>query len=104
MLNRKKRRDLVMPQDHLAFWIENKPNVEEPIFDFRMFCFCLGYDECVVLFGDFTQFFGLLTWNIDGALSRELDMIDVEYLIIESLQCSFGEGNEPDRKIKTGEP
>jgi len=31
--------------DHLAFWIENKPNVEEPIFDFGMLRFCLGHDE-----------------------------------------------------------
>ena len=101
VLNGEERRNLVVLQDHLAFWIENKPNVEEPIFDLRVTSFGLGYDKGIVLSGDFSEFFGLLARDVDGTFSCKLHMIEIKHFIIEGLKCSFREGNQPDRKVQT---
>jgi hypothetical protein len=89
-----------VPQDHLALGIKDEADIKETVLDFGVASFGLGHDEGIVLFGDFAQFFGLLAWNVDGALSCKLDVIEVKYLVIKSLKCAFRKGDESHGKIK----
>src|SRR5581483_12444689 len=73
MLDGKERRDFVVLQNHFALWIEDEADVEETILNFGMSRLRLGHNEGVVGAGNFAQRLGLLTGNIDGSFSGELD-------------------------------
>src|SRR5579884_2306909 len=104
MFDGEKRRDLVVLQDNFALWVEDEADVKETILDLRMASFGLSDDKRVVGASDLAKRGGLLTGDIDRAFSCKLDVIEVEHLIIEALQGSFGKGDQSDRQIETGEP
>jgi hypothetical protein len=45
--------------------IEDEADIEIAVFDFGMVRFGLGHNKSMVLFGDFAQFLGLFTRNVD---------------------------------------
>src|SRR5262244_1559859 len=100
VLDRKEGRDLIMSEDHLASRIDDEANIEEPVFQIGMARLSLGDDEGLILARQLAQLLGLLAWDIDGAFTRELHMIEVEHLIVESLQRPFGQGDESDGEIQ----
>src|SRR5437867_3985664 len=64
----------------------------------------LRHDERVVLLGDLAELFGLLAWNIDRALPGEGRVVEVEHFIVERLQRSLREGDQPHRNIEARQP
>ncbi len=102
VLNGEEWRDFVVLQDHLTLRVENETDVEETIFDLRMLCLCLGHDKGVIRFRYLAKRFSFFTGNIDSAFPGERDMVEVEYLIVKCLECSFREGNQPNWKVEAG--
>src|SRR5262245_46977542 len=99
MLHREERRHLVMLQDDLTFRVQDEPNVEEAIREIGMTGFGLGDDESIVGTCDLAQLIGFFARDIDRALTRELDMVEVEHFVIESLECPFRKSDQPDWQI-----
>src|SRR5579864_7065872 len=96
MLDWKERRDFVVPQDDLAFRIEDKSDIEVPILPVGMVRLGLGHDEGVVFAGDDAKRLGLSAGNVDRALLRELDVIEIQNLVVEALQRTLGQCNQTD--------
>src|SRR5438105_10027959 len=93
-----------MLQNNFTVRIEDKPDIEEAVFNFRVARFGLGNNERIIFLRQLAQFFGLLTGNVDSTFARKLDVIEVEHLVVEPLQGSFGKSNQSDGEIKAGEP
>ena len=104
MFDRKQWRDLVMLQNHLALGVENEADVEEAVFDIRVTCFGLCYDKGIVGASDGAECFGLFARNVDGAFSGKLHVIEIQDLVIKTLQRAFGEGDEAYGQIQAGQP
>ena len=104
MLDRKQRRHLVVAQDDLALGIENEADVEEAILPVGMVRLGLGHDEGVVLAGERAERFGLWAGEVNCALARVLHVVEVEYLVVEGLQCALGQRDQAHRQIEAGEP
>src|SRR5207247_7980990 len=64
----------------------------------------LRHREGVVLLRDLTEELGLLAWNIDRALPREGRVVEVEHLVVERLQGTLRERDEPHRNVEAREP
>ena len=93
-----------MLQNYFPLWIEDKPNVEEAIFQVGVAGFSLGHDERVVLARNLPQFFRFLARNVNGALARELRVVQIKHLVVEGLQGAFRKSNQPHRNIKGRKP
>ena len=104
VLNGKQRRDLVVLQDHLTLGVENEPDIEEAVLKIRMPRLGLRHDESVVLLGDLAEVLGLLPRNVDRTFARELHVIQVQDLIVETLQRALGKGNQSHRQIQARQP
>src|SRR2546428_1920542 len=104
VLDGEERRDLVMLEDDLAARIDDEPDVEEAVLEIGMLRLRLGHDEGVVLLRDLAQLLRLLARNIDGALSREGGMVEIENFVVEGLKRSFRKRDEPHREIQAREP
>ncbi len=52
-----------------------------------MACLLLCHNVGVVRLRYLAQHLGLFAWYIDGAFPGELHMIEIEYFIVELLQC-----------------
>src|SRR5215467_7707400 len=104
MLDRQQRHDLVMPKDHLAFRAENEPDVEEAPGELRMTRLGLRHYERVPLPGQPPQVVGLRARDVDRAFGGELLVVEVEDLVIETLQGAFGYGDEPHRQVQARQP
>src|SRR5712692_7048182 len=102
MLDWKQRRDFVMPQDYFTRRIEYKSDIEVPILPVGMPRLGLSHDEGVVLAGDDAKRLGLSARNVDRALLRELDMIQIQNLVVEALQRTLGQRNQTDWQLKAG--
>src|SRR5262245_61200529 len=64
----------------------------------------LRYDEGPVLAGDLAQLLGLLPGNVDGALAGELHVVEVEDLVVETLEGALGKRDEAHREIQARQP
>src|SRR5262245_56686069 len=93
-----------MREDDLAPGVDDESHVEEAVLEIGVAGLGLGHDEGVVLLGDVTQELRLLPGDVDGALSRELDMIQVEHLVVEALERALREGDEPHGDVEAGQP
>jgi hypothetical protein len=100
MLHGEQGRNFVVPQDDFAFWIQNESDVEEAIGPFWMMRLGLSHDESVVLAGDCAQRAGFRSRNVDRAVAGELGVIQVQYLVIETLQSAFRQSYQSHRKVK----
>jgi len=91
-------------ENYLSLRVDNKADVEEAVFQVGVSRLGLGDDDSVVLARDFPQFFGFFPGYVDGALPRELHMIEIEYLVVEGLQSPFGDCDETHRNTQGGKP
>src|SRR5215469_11877587 len=98
------RHDLVVLQDDLAGRVEDEADVEEPTWELRVPGLRLAHHERVPLPGELAQVVGLRPGHVDRALTCERLVVQVENLVVEALQGAFRDGDEPDGKIKAGQP
>jgi hypothetical protein len=54
----------------------------------------LRHHEGAVLLGDLAERLRLLAGDVDGALARERDVVEIEDLVVEGLQRALGEGDQ----------
>ena len=104
VLDRKERRDFIVLEDYLALRVEDEAHVKKAVGPIGMTRLSLRHDEGLILAGNFAECLCLFSRNVDGACSGELCVIEVEHLVVERLQSTFGKGDEPDRKVQAGEP
>src|SRR5580700_3925324 len=104
MLHGEERRNLVVPKDDFALWIEDESYVEKPIFPVGMVCLSLSHDKGVVFTCYGTERIGFRPGNIDRAFARVLNVVQVEHLVVKALQGSLWQSNQADRQFKAGEP
>src|SRR4051812_40778484 len=93
-----------MLQDHVAFRIDDETDVEEAILPVGMAGFGLSDDESIVLACELAEIRGLLTRDVDCAFAGELNMIEIQHLVVESLQSAFGKRDQSHRKIEARQP
>ena len=89
-----------MLENHLAFGVDDESHVEESILQVGMPSLGLRHDERVVFARYLAQFFGFVSGNVDGTFTRKLHMIEIEDLIVESLQSAFGKGDEAHGEVE----
>src|SRR4029077_19100706 len=102
MLDWKQRRNFIVLEDDFTFRIEDKSDIEVPILPVGMPRLGLGHDERVVLTRDDAQRLGLSARNVDRALARELDVIQIQNLVVEALQCTLGQRNQTHWQLEAG--
>src|SRR5262249_3508440 len=100
MLDWKEGRDFIVLEDHLTLRVEDEAHVKKAVGPIGMTRLRLRHDEGLILAGNFAEFLCLFSRNVNGTLSRELCVIEVEHLVVERLQSTFGKGNEPDREVQ----
>jgi hypothetical protein len=66
--------------------------------------FRLRHQEGVPLPGELTEIVCLRARDVDRAFPREIFVIEIKNLVIETLQCAFGDGDEPHRQVQAGQP
>src|SRR5580704_2024927 len=64
----------------------------------------LSHQEGVPLPGQRAEVVGLRPGDVNRALPRERLVIEVENLVVETLQCAFGYSDEPYRQVQAGQP
>ena len=64
----------------------------------------LGDDEDVVLARDLSELVRLLPRDVDGALPGERGVVEVQHLVVERLERSLREGDQPDRDREARQP
>ena len=64
----------------------------------------LRHHERPVLLRDLAELGRFLAGDVDRALARELDVIEIEHLVVEALERAFGERDQPHREIEAREP
>ena len=99
MLDREQWRHLVMLEDDLALRVEDEADVEEAIRPIRMMRLGLRHNECVVLLCDCAQRVGFAAGNVDCAFTRERDVVEIEYLVVEALQRAFWYRDQTHRQL-----
>src|SRR5229473_2460659 len=104
MFNGEERRDLVMLEVYFALRVDNKADIEIAIRYFWMVRLRLGHNEGIVRLRYLSQCLCLFTGDVDGTFTGKLDVIEVKHFIVEALQSTFGESDQANRQIKTGEP
>src|SRR5262249_4209258 len=104
MLDREQGRYLVVLQDDFAGRIQNKSDIEETIFPVGMPRLGLRDYEALILSRDAAERIGFLARKVDRAFTGELGVIEVEHLVIESLQRTLRQSDEPNRQFQAGEP
>src|SRR5712691_2506839 len=104
MLDREQRNYLVMPENHLAIRAEDEADVEETPGEFGMTGLGLGHQESVPLPCQPAQIVRLGPRVVNRALGRELLVIEVKDLVVETLQGTFGDRDEPHRQVQAGQP
>src|SRR6185312_17556787 len=63
-----------------------------------------SYDERVVAAGEGGEEIGLRAGDVDRALARERDVVEVQHLVVERLQPAFGDGDQADGQVEAGQP
>ena len=58
----------------------------------------------IVVTRDGAERVGLGTGNIDRAFARELDVIEIEHLVVETLQCALGQRDQTHRQLEARQP
>ena len=53
---------------------------------------------------ELAQRLGLLARDVDRALAREVDVVEVQDLVVEALKRSLGDGDQPHREVEAGQP
>src|SRR5262249_9756531 len=104
VLDREQRHDLVVFEDHLAVWADDESDVEEAPGELRMAGLRLRHQKGVPLPRELAEIVGLRARDVNRAFPRELLVVDVEDLVVESLQGAFGDGDEPHRQVQAGQP
>src|SRR5208337_1994435 len=104
MLHGEEGRNLVVPKDDFALWIEDESHVEEPIFPVGMVSLGLPHDKGVVFTRDGAERIGFRAGNIDCTFARVLNVVQVQYLVGKALQGSLWQSNQTDRQFKAGKP
>jgi hypothetical protein len=64
----------------------------------------LGHDERVVLSRNLPQFFSFFARYVNRTFTRELDMVKIEHFVVERLQSSLWEGDQPHGDIESRQP
>ena len=93
-----------MPEDDFALWIEDESHVEKPIFPIGMVRLGLRHNEGVVFTCDSAERIGFRAGDIDCAFARVLNVVQIEYLVVEALQGALWQRNQADRQFKAGKP
>jgi hypothetical protein len=93
-----------VPENDLPARVDDEADVEVAVLQVGMARLGLGHDERAVLLGDLAEGFRLLAGNVDRALARERDVVEIEHLVVEGLQRAFGKGDQPDGQIQARQP
>ena len=104
VLDRQQRDHLVVPQDDLALGAEHEPDVEEPAGELGVARLGLPHHERVPLPRQRGQRVRLRAGDVDRALPRERLVVQVEHLVVEALQRTLRDGDQPDRQVQAGQP
>src|SRR5262249_4926042 len=84
--------------------VDDEADVEVAIFEFRVPRLGLSHHVRPVLVREVAQGFRLWPRDVDGALAREVHVVEVKDLVVEALECAFGDRDQPDREVETGQP
>jgi hypothetical protein len=91
-------------QDHGAIRIDDKADIEEPVGPVFVPRFGLCHDEDTPAPREAPEAISFRAGYVDRAGPRELGVIDVEHLVVEALQCAFGNGDEADGNVEARQP
>src|SRR5262249_48357529 len=104
VLHRKQWGNLVVLENHLSFSVDNEADIKEAILEVGVTRLGLGHDERVVLSRNLPQFFGFFARYVNRAFTRELDVVKIEHFVVERLQSSLWEGDQPHGDIESRQP
>src|SRR5215472_15265571 len=93
-----------MLQCDRAVRVDNKTDVEETVGPVLVARLRLRHDEHTPLPRQPPKAIGLRSRNIDRAIAREFGVVNVEHLVVESLERALGNRDEANRNIQIGEP
>jgi hypothetical protein len=103
-LARQERRQLVVLQDDRALRIDDKADIEEQVRPVFVPGLGLGHDEHAPLAGEAADAIRFGAGDVDGAAVRELRMVEIENLVVESLQRTFRDGDQAHRNVEIRKP
>ena len=104
VLDGEQRRRLVVGEDQLALVVEDEPDVEVPPRPFGMSGLGLTHEVHAVLPAQLAERLGLGAGHVDRAGFGEGGVVEVQDLVVESLQRTLGKSDEAHRKVERREP
>src|SRR5204862_7430888 len=84
--------------------VEDESDVEKALGEFGVGCLGLGDQVRVPLPGEIAQKARLGARDVDSALARVGDVVQIEDFIIECLEATLGHGDQANRYIQARQP
>src|SRR4051794_5749732 len=103
-LARQQRPELIVLQNDGTVRVNNEADIEEPVRPVLMPRLGLRHDEHTPLPGEAAEAVSLRAGNVDRAGAREVCVIDVQDLVVETLQRTLGDGDQAHWNVEVGQP
>ena len=93
-----------MLEDEAAVRVKNKTDVKKQVRPVLVAGLGLSHDEHPPLAGQLAQLVGLGAGNINRAGAGELGVVNVQHLVVETLERPLRDGQQPDRDVEVRQP